>query len=305
MSLNGETEPADPRLINHTKRREKRIAEPTFDCDRLPNPLVEHTDNGRLPMRLKDARDVYLKVSKHNINSDDNTSRLEKLRNRYGRVMGAERKLIGKLDNPSMIFLSLRQSPIQTVNGYREWIEPVRLRSQLNKPWRNIIEMLRRKLREFPRYEYVRTTGYTETAATPHYHVMIYIEDPDDELHPDVAESLVDCYVRGNEYASAENHPVEMHERDAAIPIHDIAYVDDNVSDSIYLSVLQDDDDIQIHSENSSFLAYMMNQMPDWCLSKIWDGSSDVDNDSIMADAGAISWASPFNDYTSSRGFPD
>lgn len=52
-------------LTSHTQRRNKRLARPSFDCSRLPNPLVDHTDNERRPMRLRKARDVFLKVTKH------------------------------------------------------------------------------------------------------------------------------------------------------------------------------------------------------------------------------------------------
>jgi hypothetical protein len=282
MSLNGEIEPADPQIINHMKRRETRIAEPTFDCDRLPDPLVEHTDNKRLPMRLRDARDIYLKLSKHNIDSDDKTSRLERLRNRYGRVMNAERELLDQLDNPSVLFLSLRQSPIRTVDGVREWIRPVRLCTELNESWSAIAQMLRRKLSGYDRYEYVRTTGYTDNSATPHYHIMIYVEDPCDQLQPDVGESLVDSFVRGNDFASHENHSVDSHERDASILKHQIPLVD----------------------TNSTFLKYSLGQSPHWILSEICNGNeSSVDE--IKIDAGTVSWSQPYRDYSSSREFPD
>lgn len=265
--------------LNHSQRRKRRLARPSFDVDRLPNPVVE-TDTGRqLPMRLTDARDVYCKVSHHEKNSAGMTSRLARLRRKYARTMDAERQLIDEMDNPSIIFLSLRQSPIKTVDGEREWIRPVRLCTELNEAWSAIRQMLRRKLSDYDRYEYVRTTGYTDRYATPHYHVLIYVSDSDNQLQPDVGESVVDCFVRGNEFACRENHAVNSDERDALILKHEVPLVD----------------------TNSTFLKYQMNQNPHWILSKINESSVDP----TKIDAGTISWSSPHRDYSSSRGFPD
>ena len=109
---------------------------------------------------------------------------------------------VQRLTSPTPIITAVKTctNHYQTVNGNWEEIESVRLRSQLNNPWSNIRRVLRRKLSDFPRYEYVRTTGYTNASAIPHFYVIVYAEDPDDNLHPDIAELLIDCYVRGNEY---------------------------------------------------------------------------------------------------------
>lgn len=270
----------ESQLTTHSERRKKRIAGPHFDVDRLPKPVVE-TDTGRqLPLRLRDARDIYIKVSKHEKNSADMTSRLTRLRRRYGLVMDAERELIDQMDNPSVIFLSLHQSPIRTVDGEREWIRPVRLCTELNESWSAFTQMLRRKLSEFDRYEYVRATGYTDNSATPHYHVLVYVDDPCDQLQPDVGQSLVDSFVRGNDFASHENHSVDSDERDASILKHQVPFAD----------------------TNSRFLKYMMNQNPHWILSDICNGSS---VDSTKIDAGTISWCQPYRNYSSSSQFPD
>ena len=196
--------------------------------------------------------------------------------------MTAERELIDEIDNPSVMFLSLSQSPIR--DG--EWIRPVPLRRALNDPWDNMKRMLRRKLSEFPRYEYVRATRYSDTAATPHNHLLVFVEDTADELHSDVAESIVNCYVRGNEFASPEKH------EDASILEHDIPKANNNRSES----------DSHSHS-NSTFLTYMMNQHPDWCLTKIWDPSSAVDTDSTQVDAATIAWSSHLDGFSASNGF--
>lgn len=212
--------------------------------------------------------------------NSDKTSRLARLRRRYGRAMNAERELIDQMDNPSVLFLSLRQSPIRTVDGVREWIRPVRLCTELNESWSAITQMLRRKLSGYDRYEYVRTTGYTDSAATPHYHLLVYVEDPGDQLQPDVGESLVDSFVRGNDFACRQNHTVDSHERDASILKHEIPSAD----------------------TNSTFLKYQMTKDPHWILSEICNGSS---VDSTKIDAGMISWCQPYRDYSSSKEFPD
>jgi hypothetical protein len=206
--------------------------------------------------------------------------------------MSSERELIDEIDNSSVTFLSLSQSPTRTVDGKREWIRPVPLRRALNDPWDNMKRMLRRKLSEFPRYEYVRATRYSDTAATPHNHLLVFVEDTADELSSDVAESIVNCYVRGNEFASPENHTVNSEERDTSIIEHDIPKANNNRSES----------DSHSHS-NSTLLKYIMNQHPDWCLTKIWDPSSAVDTDSTQVDAATIAWSSHLDGFSASNGF--
>lgn len=323
-----DAEPADPTYINHTKRRNTRLAEPSFKISRLPNPLVECGCNccsdladplaGESPFRdmyasnvcdspqsltLERARKVYLKYKRAEMNDPNKTSPLERLKGLYGNVLDAERQLMDEMNNPSLIFLSLRQSPIREQDGQREWIEPLRLCSELNKPWSNVRRTLQRKLSGFPRWEYVTVTGYTRSAGNPHKHVLVYVEDESDELSIDVAQSAVNSYVRGNDYAKEKHHPVVEGESDAGIVVNSVPRKDDYIQDSSYKKALEHRD-YQSFAPTSNFLLYMMTQLPHWVLSHVWDSDGDIDADSTLVDGAVISWASTFDDFSSSRGFP-
>jgi hypothetical protein len=263
------------------------------------NSTIDSTDYSN----HQDAREVWLGCKYREMNEDGLTSPLDWLTDQYGHVLDAERELMDEMENPSTMLLSLRQSPIREDAGRREWIQPLRLRSQLNKPWKNVRTMLNRHLSEYPRHEYVRLTGYTDSAATPHYHVLVYVQDEDNSLSLEVGEAAIGSYVRGNEYASMEHHPVNEDESDAAVIEYDIPRGHDRVDESNYVDVLE-------HRNGESFkpsseaLLYLLCQRPEWCLAHIWDASSDVHHTSNMVDAAVISWATSFADFTSSDGFP-
>lgn len=323
-----DNEPADPSYINHTQRRKTRLAEPSFKISRIPNPLVECGCNccpdiadplagdspfrdtyaatvcdSPRPLTLERARTVYLKYKRKEMNRSDMTSPLDRLRGLYGNVLDAERQLMDEMESPSLIFLSLRQSPIREQNGEREWIKPLRLCSELNKPWSNVRRTLQRKLSGFPRWEYVTVTGYTRSAGTPHMHVLVYVEDKSDDLSIDVVDSAVDSYVRGNDYASKKHHPVVDGESDAGIVVHSVPRKDDHIPDSSYKKALEYRD-YQSFAPTSNFLLYMLSQLPHWVLSHIWDSNSNIHDDSTLVDGAVISWASTYDDFSSSRGFP-
>lgn len=299
-----DAEPHDPQYLSHDERRDTRLHEPEYNCARLPDPLTEEVDGRQLPMKLSEAREHYLGLKYNQMDTDGWDSPLDHTQELYGRVLGGERVLIEQLSDPSVCFLSLRQSPVRYGRGGRQWIEPLRLRSNLNRAWQNVRQTLYRNLRAYQRWEYVLVCSYTRSAATPHYHVLVYVEDPDDDLSVSVARSAVDSYVRANKQAHKQHHEVTRGESDAGIVTHDIPHTWDKVPEESHRHVLQYRDHDPF-VPTSSFLRYMMTQYPHWVLNHVWDGASDIHAHDPLVDGATISWASPFDDYSSSQGFPD
>jgi len=323
-----DSEPLDPQYIDHQQRRNTRLVPSDYKADAQRTPLMECgcgqcsnaadpladvsafndiyagdiCDNPR-PLTLDKARDVYLGYKRKEMNTPDETSPLERTRNLFGRVLGGERELLSQMDSPSLLFVSLRQSPIMEDKRRREWIRPVRLCEELHSPWKNIRRLLSRRLSDkFPRWEYARVTGYTTSAATPHFHLLVYVEDPDDELSLDVGRAVVDSHLRGNQYAERRGHPVVEGESDAAMVTHHVPRETDQVGSWSRISVNEHHD--VDNKDTSNFIRYMMNQLPHWVLDHIWE-NNDINNTSTLVDGAVISWASPYDDYGSSRGFPD
>jgi hypothetical protein len=324
-------EPSDPSYINHEDRRSTRLLEPAsdtqLDLNHIPDPLLEcgcgecpdHVDplgpnsmfkvyaanicENPQPMTLEKARKVYLSYKRAEMNRDGHTSDLEYVRGLYGNIMDAERQLMDEMENPSTIFLSLRQSPIREDAGRREWVSPLRLCEKLHSPWKRVYDALRDGTSEFQQWEYVTVTSHTASAATPHKHILWYVEDPDDELSLEVGKTAVRRYVDANPLASMEYHQVEDRESDAAVIEHEISRGCDRVDQSNYIDVL-DQRDGEPFAPNSEALIYMMSQLSSWVLAHVWDGSSDIHRDSPLVDGAVIEWASYHRTWTSSKGFP-
>lgn len=296
-------EPHDPEYLSHEERRDTRLHEREYNCSQLHDKVVEEVNGDQVPMKLSKAREQYLGLKHNQMNTDGWYSPLDRAKDLYGRALGGERELMEQIANPSLLFLSLRQSPVEYDRG-RRWIEPLRLRSELNKAWGNVRQTLYRKLSGYDRYEYVWVCSYTRSAATPHLHVLVYVDDPDDELSISTARSAVNSYVKANDYADKQHHEVTKGESDAGIVTHSVPRDDDRIPDDSYKEVLEHRDGDSF-KPTSSFLLYMMTQYPHWVLSHVWDGSSDLHAHDPLVDGATISFASQFDEYGSSRGFPD
>lgn len=298
-------EPHEPEYLSQKERRDTRIAEPEYNCQQLPDPVVTEVDGKQLPMKLSEAREQYIALKRNQMNTDGWRSPLDHAKDLYGRALGAERELVDQLQSPSLLFLSLRQSPVEFNRGRgRRWIEPLRLRSELNHAWQNVRQTLYRKLSGYDRWEYVRVCGYTRAASTSHYHLLVYVEDPLNQLSLSTARSAVDSYVKANDYADKKHHNVEADQSDAGILTHSVPREDDRIPTESYKRVLEyrDGDSFK---PSSSFLIYMMSQYPHFVLDHIWDGTSDLHEHDPLVDGATVSWVSQFDDYGSSRGFPD
>jgi hypothetical protein len=298
-----EAEPHDPQYLSHQERRDTRLHEREYNCGQLRDTVVEEVDGEQVPMKLSEAREQYLSLKYNQMETDGWYSPLDRAKDLYGRALGGERKLVDEIQNPSLLFLSLRQSPVEYNRG-RRWIEPLRLRSELNKAWGNVRQTLYRKLSKFDRWEYVWVCSYTRSAATPHLHVLVYVDDPHDELSISTARSAVDSFVRANDYAEKRYHQVTKGESDAGIVAHSVPRDDDRISDESYRRVYEHRDG-DVFKRTSSFLLYMMTQYPHFVLSHIWNGDSDLHAHDPLVDGATVSWASQFDEYGSSRGFPD
>lgn len=321
-----DSEPADPDVdvIDHEERRDTRLVHSGFDTDNLPKPLVEcgcgecsdavdplAEDTFAFrdfryakdecpeaePMTVRRAAEAYIRYQKAADNDPAKTSLLEVTRNHYGNLLGAERELFDRMNDPTLIFLSLRVSPIARQNGKRRWIHPVTLDQRLADSWENVRGVLNYRLKEYDT-EYVWLTATTDSAGTPHRHVLIYADDPDDGVSINVPRAAVDSFVNNTQGAEASDHPVEAGNSDAGMLFHDPPKAEEALINRNY------------QEHGGPFwvptvpLYYIANQLPHWCLKNVYDPTHPMNADSVQVDGGAIAFASTNNWLGSSRGFP-
>jgi len=249
------------------------------------------------PMTVRRAAEAYTVYQKASLNAPDRISDLERTQIRYGNIIGGDIELRDRMDNPTLIFLSLRVSPIHRQNGERRWIQPVTLDSRIADSWENLRSTLSYHLKDYW-YEYVWITATTSSAATPHRHVLVYVDDPDDEIGIEVPRSAVNSFVSNTQGAEHGFHTVEAGVSDAGIVFHKVPKAEQAL-DSHPI-----DDDPTAFAMPSVPIYYMSNQQPHWCLTNIFDLTSDIDTDSPAVEGAAIAWSSPNNWFDSSNGFP-
>jgi len=214
--------------------------------------------------------------------------------------MDAERRVLGEMSDPTLIFLSLRLSPINTDNGDRYWVHPIRLDERLHDAWEPVKRKLRRRLDGFD-FEYAAVTATTTSAATPHKHVLVYVDDPNDDVSIEIARSAVESHINNCTGANKDDHPVEKGESDAGIVLYDPPRASE-VPDSTWLDVL-DYNDGEAFPMNTVHMLYAANQRPHWVMENVYDASTDTHANSVLVDGAAIAWASQYDWFSSSRGF--
>lgn len=322
-----QTEPADPRDIDHKQRRQTRLAPNDYDglselfyecgcgeCNDSVDPLADDSNAFRdvftakeacpnpRPVTVNKAREIYLTYQRSIWKKKPWRSQLERTQDRTGRLYGAERSVLSRMESPTLLFLSLRLSPIEINGDSRKWIHPSILADRLGDAWENVKNVLYHQLKGYDS-EYVSIIATTDSAATPHRHVVIYVDDPNDEVGIDVAQSAIDSHVSNCKGAYSENHPVKRGDRDAGEVFHDIPKADEVSNETIiYVSETRGTDTVKLPSVS---LSYSLNQQPHWALKNVYDSESDVHKDSVAVDGAAIAWALPWKTYSSSENFVD
>jgi hypothetical protein len=239
---------------------------------------------------MERAREAYLRYQRVATNRGEFPSLLQETRTQHGKLLDAERQVLDRMIDPTLLLLSLRLSPVESDNGDRYWVHPTRLDERLHDAWEPVKKKLRRRLSEF-NSEYVAVTAPTRRAATPHKHVLVYAEDPENEVGIEVAQSAVESHVNNCKGAYEEDHPVEKGQSDAGIVLHNppAAEKTDHHNGEMPPVTVP--------------MKYVADQRPHWVIENIDDETDDINADDALVDGGAIAWASRYDWFSSSRGF--
>jgi hypothetical protein len=300
-------EPADPlpALIDSERRRETRIAPPSVRASRLPSPLVEEAENGEeRPMTVAGAAKTYLKVQRTVWQRDDLTSTYDRAIGTYAGILDTDRQLRDAYNGLTTALVTRRLSPLDDSG---EWLEPLAIERQLHDEAarRSFTRAIRYQLRDYD-YQYVGVTAATTTAATPHEHVLIWIDDPDDVVGVEHFRPAIEKHVEKVHNAYDEDHPIQADGRGGAVTIyHDPPLVDhvpdaiDEAFDRVRKHSDAVDDDATAIPANTAGAQYVASQLPHLVVGDVYDGTRDVDD--VRIDGGAIAWASTHNWIRSSQ----
>ena len=193
-------EPADPHNPDHNAREQLPLAPDTVDLDGLPDELHD----GDRPQTVGEAAVTYLKICRSNMNESGMTSKHERHKQLYGRLLRADRRLQEEYDGLTTVMLTRRLSPL---SEDREWLTPWECNEMLHGgPIRGSIHRaLGNQLENF-RYKRVGVTAPTAGSGTPHEHIYLWIEDPNNEITTAHIKPALDKHLKYCANAYEEDH---------------------------------------------------------------------------------------------------
>lgn len=196
------SEPADPDRLSHDVRRQLPLAPDSVDFERFPDALL---DDGR-PVSVDDARQAYLKIQRHWSNNDPSKMKVRDSERHYWRIMETDRRLQSDYDGLTTVLLTRRLSPV-TDDG--KWELPWDCDQMLhgNSVHRSIRESFYHHLGDFD-FEWVAVTSPTKSVGTPHEHIYIWIDDPDNEITTDHIKPALDKHLKRCANAYEKHHRV-------------------------------------------------------------------------------------------------
>jgi hypothetical protein len=243
-------------------------------------------------MTVQEAAEVYVRYQQSAWNSTNRTSKYEKDIATYGSLLGADRELRLQYDDLTTVLLSRRLSPISD----EEWITPFEIDERLHGGRANVsvTRSLKYHLREFE-YEYVGVTATTDSAATPHEHIYIWIDNPENTITTSDFKAPIDLHIKHTE-ATLENH----REGEAITVEHDPPLVDaepERVDHIKEKSVTADGGSLLPNTQGAQYLA---SQLPHLSLAGRFNNTDTIEQ--VQIDGGAIAWATPHKWLRSSKG---
>lgn len=287
------TEPADPPSVNHETRRKQPLAPPSVKEDRLPYPL---TDRG-LSLSVDEARVAYLRTQRASWTADDRTSKYERHRYLlYPRILDADRHFQNTFEGLTTAMLTRRLSPLGESGN---WLTPWECDEMLHggSIHRSVREALDYHLAEFT-YEWIAVTAPTRSAGTPHEHIYLWIDDPEDEVEADLLSPALDKHLKycGNAYQ--KHHRYRTDGTGGAITVEHTPRVVEEPPEELS-SILES----STPHPNTAGAQYLASQLAHLPLGDFYAGDRDNPPKALFEGA-ALAWASPRNWFRASQGVP-
>lgn len=321
----GGHEPADPASSDaYQDRRETRLGPDTLkpansacplwecgcgDCSHWADPLADvkvpvyASDMCPSPrlMTIARAKEAYVRYQSASHQSPERTSVYERHRGKYANILEADRRLQREYEGLTTAMVTRRQSPLDEQGG---WIKPVSLHSRLSDTFASIRKSLSYHLgrKHGFKWEYLAVTAMTDSAATPHQHILLWVKDPAGELHGNMLQPAVDKHVASVATATHEDHG------DGAITVQHSPDRVDHVPDE-FTAIREQTRTVERGQygpsvpKNTTVAQYVASQLPHLYLGHVLgETHGEQDNLQTHLDGGAVAWASPYRTVSSSSG---
>lgn len=215
------------------------------------------------------------------------TSKLQDARRRYARLRDGDAYLQAEMDGLTTVLISLRLSPVDPDSGLL--LTPWQLSEDLFQNLGSVMDAVRYTLGQKHgfRYEWARVISGTEGYATPHCHLYLYVQDPNDAVDHEMFRSAISKFVDRTPRASWNSHDVTENK---TIRIeHDSPRATETYGELGEVDSLRD-------IPPTTGCIYLGSQLPHFALAG--------DTEDWMVDRAVTAWLSPRRWFQPSRGFP-
>lgn len=301
LQENHKTEPADPAVPNHSARRSCPLAPDPVKLSRLPEPFV--IDNGRA-VSVEEAGKIYLKIQRSNWKDGTLSSKYERHKyETYPQILEADRHFREKYDGLTTVMLSRRLSPTDDTGS---WLTPWECNEMLHGGGvhRSIRNALNYHLDYFE-FEWIAVTAPTRSAGTPHEHIYLWIDDPDDEITIGHIEPTLDKHLKYCANAKKKHHQYQTDGTGGALTVRHTPGIVDSVPDEFF-NIAENSptyDKVGKVLHNTQGAQYLASQLAHLPLADYYEQDRETPPQALFEGA-ALAWASPYNWFRASGGVP-
>lgn len=285
-------EPADPQPVvcTSSERQDRLLAPQSADFADIPDALIE---NGK-PLTVGEAMKTYVKIVRSNWNSEKYTSKYERHLNLYRRILHADRCVQQQFSDVTTVLFTRRLSPLKDEG---EWLTPWKCNEMLHgdSVQRSIRESLSYSLDPFD-WEWIGVTAPTEGAGTPHEHLYLWIDDPDDAITTDHIEPALEKHLKHCAHAYENDHQYQQDGSDGAITIKHTPPIDPEWRKKVAKQIIREE---TAPKPNTAGAIYLASQLAHLSVSDYY--SSEQDAPDQLLEGAALAWASPYNWFRASQ----
>lgn len=255
-------------------------------------------------MTVAEAGEMYLKVQRSTWQDGTLTSKYERHKSEtYPRILEADRHFRAKYDGVTTAMLTRRLSPL---NESGEWLTPWECSEMLHgrgvhKPIRGALTY---KLGDF-KFEWIAVTAPTQSAGTPHEHIYLWIDDPDDDVTVDHILPARDKHLKYCADAYEKHHQYRAGGTGGAVTVQHDPDLIDSVPDEFFSiaensPTYEDTGKVLHNTRGAQYLASQLAHLP------VGDfyTKGRPDPPQALFEGAALAWASPRDWFRAGRGVP-
>ena len=262
-----DTEPADPSRLDHNVRLQLPLIPDTVKASLLPDPLRD----GDRPLTVGEARDVYIPIERSWLNTDYKKSKHRGHKKHYWGVHEVERRILEYLSEPDDLTTVMFTRRLSPLDEYDNLLTLWECDEMLNGGCirRSVREALNYHLGDFE-FWWFAVTAPTRSAATPHEHQYIWIDDPENEITTDHIAPALGKHLKHCPNAYERHHQYRRDGSDGAITVHHSPEIRSN--------------------GNTEGVTYVASQLAYLPIADLVDSSKDDPADQLFEGA-ALAWA--------------